>query len=437
MINSLKEQWGGFFLVLKTYRLWQRICLVVTVALFAVVTFSTMAFSIPYNKLNIALNCALAFFCLFDAFFIFKKLYLGPFVLLVVFLNLWTLISWAVNGFGIFSTSLLSVSLISLVFYQFLKEKKEYREAALSALVLGANLFLLFFIIYYRSSFFNPSFQNAKDRIGAYFENQNAVARWFALSFLGNLYFAYKKQHYWRYTLLPVYYYCILLTGSMTHVLLTGPLATAALMVFMKKKGRIVLGISFSVFVVAFCVAIQFPALQYFKIRVDGFLIGILGGGSSYEDESLAGRTELLLSALSLFLRKPIFGRGFFGTGTFAMRETYAHNNMAELLADFGIIGFVLYFLIIIYPFFDFKNEKREYRFLSFAWASYFLIVNFLNVIYFEKFCWIALAFLFASSDFVYYKSRIPLEIGLPIGLSKKKKPQDQAPFGSGRENNR
>jgi O-antigen ligase len=416
MVASLKEQWNNFYSLLKTYSLWQRIFISLTIVFFAVVTFSTMAFSIPHNILNIVLNLILAMLCIIDALFIFKKIYIGPFLILIILLNFWTIVSWAANGFGTFSTSLLSVSLISIVFFQFLKERSEFRNAALSALVVGANLFLAFFIFYYRANVFHPSFQNASDRIGAYFENQNAVARWFTFSFLANLYFAYKKKHYWRYVFLPIYYYCILLTGSMTHVLLTGPIAIVTLMIFMKKKGRLILGISFAAFVVSFLIAVQLPSLQYFKIRLDGFLISILsGGGSYYADKSLAGRTELMASAISLFLRKPIFGRGFSGTSTFAMRETYAHNNTAELLADFGIIGFALYFLVIIYPFFDFKNEKRDYRFLSFAWASYFLVANFMTVLYFEKFCWIAIAFLFASSDFVYYKSRIPLEIGLPF----------------------
>lgn len=61
-----------------------------------------------------------------------------------------------------------------------------------------------------------------------------------------------------------------------------------------------------------------------------------------------AKRSALIYDGLDVWWRQPVFGHGidqYRYTGRFT---TYSHNNYVELLADFGVVGLVLYYLIFL-----------------------------------------------------------------------------------------
>lgn len=71
---------------------------------------------------------------------------------------------------------------------------------------------------------------------------------------------------------------------------------------------------------------------------------------------SLQYREYYIEFAKVLFKRKPVTGHGFANFATLLALETtakgiYAHNNYWEILADLGIIGFILYYWIYVYMF--------------------------------------------------------------------------------------
>lgn len=70
--------------------------------------------------------------------------------------------------------------------------------------------------------------------------------------------------------------------------------------------------------------------------------------------DSLQLRDYYINFAQVLFHRKPIFGQGFANFATLLNAETnqgyfYSHNNYWEILADLGIVGFILYYWFYIY----------------------------------------------------------------------------------------
>jgi O-antigen ligase len=55
-------------------------------------------------------------------------------------------------------------------------------------------------------------------------------------------------------------------------------------------------------------------------------------------------RIDLFTEAIELWKKNPILGNGAAQMGVFNENGSYAHDNYAEILADFGLVGFILYY---------------------------------------------------------------------------------------------
>lgn len=61
-------------------------------------------------------------------------------------------------------------------------------------------------------------------------------------------------------------------------------------------------------------------------------------------DSSIEARNILRETAWNIFLQHPILGVGYYGFKDYNYWGYYAHNNYLEILADLGMIGFVVYY---------------------------------------------------------------------------------------------
>lgn len=129
-----------------------------------------------------------------------------------------------------------------------------------------------------------------------------------------------------------------------------------------------------------------------------GRLFAVLQGAQS-SDSSTVVRTLLRQQALELFLTKPVFGNGLEGftiwlatQGSFltrwAMHATYSHCNYTELLANFGIVGFFLFY------FYPVKRaigalQYRQNKMVQFGIIviTDFILLDIGTVSYYFKFC--------------------------------------------------
>lgn len=72
----------------------------------------------------------------------------------------------------------------------------------------------------------------------------------------------------------------------------------------------------------------------------------------SYTDSSMSYRSVLRLNAMQLFLKSPIIGNGLEATRAYnasiGLASISAHSNYFELLACYGIVGFVMYYSIYV-----------------------------------------------------------------------------------------
>ncbi len=116
-------------------------------------------------------------------------------------------------------------------------------------------------------------------------------------------------------------------------------------------------------------------------------------------------RVRYTVAAYNMFKESPFFGKGFnqfrhIGRQYHAPRGKYSHSTVLELIANSGIIGFILYFGSLFYLFFGIKQcinleiSEKEKIILRFGLILIVLMVilNIFAVMYIDKLYWPLLA---------------------------------------------
>lgn len=95
---------------------------------------------------------------------------------------------------------------------------------------------------------------------------------------------------------------------------------------------------------------------------------------SSYDDGSVEGRDFLMQTGIDIFKQRPIFGAGSDAVRSYLgyvgnKNVNYSHSNYIELLASFGIVGTLIYYLYFLKQtiFALFNKNKDKDRFLIYA----------------------------------------------------------------------
>lgn len=117
--------------------------------------------------------------------------------------------------------------------------------------------------------------------------------------------------------------------------------------------------------------------------RIEGFF-GTWFGGESTE-ASARIRSEMTDRAMDLFWEKPVFGWGIEGFALNTEYGVYSHNNYTEVLANFGIVGFLIFyvykFVILIQQFrlikFSESQEERSLNIFLAVWLLLTLLLDF------------------------------------------------------------
>lgn len=86
------------------------------------------------------------------------------------------------------------------------------------------------------------------------------------------------------------------------------------------------------------------PIFNTLSVRLEE-LINTLRGEGKVSSSDLA-RIEFTRRGLEAFNESPIFGKGT--AHSYTLFGTYSHNNFVELLMNFGVVGFLLYYIPVI-----------------------------------------------------------------------------------------
>lgn len=211
---------------------------------------------------------------------------------------------------------------------------------------------------------------------GGYFSgnNSNTFGYMVLCSTIMSFYLAYvKRQRIW-YLFAPVFFIFCLLSSS-RKAMLVSIFGVCLVIFFSFSRKRHFLHLAITA-VAALILIILSLKIEFLYELIGNRIVTMLDfykSDSQYTQlvNSLALRDYFIEFAKQMFRQRPVTGHGFANFSTMLYNEgdvgfgVYAHNNYWEILADLGIVGFIIYYwfyayLIIKFIIRLFKNPKDD-----------------------------------------------------------------------------
>ena len=310
-----------------------------------------------------------------------------------------------------FSLVLLSISFFIFIYaFKIIKSK----IVILNIITIALFLFSLYFIYYFRSKIIHF---NSETRLGPPFDNQNGVAAFAVVGFSVPLYllFFYSRKIRFIY-LIPILTSLVvgIATGSRTFYAVV--IIFLLVFLFFKFQKHKILYLCVVGVLIGFSILfINLPFMESFKLRIIASLETIFGTASKVDTSTLE-RVVYVDYGFVLGSKNLIIGYGVNGFSIFSGVGTYAHSNFAEVLCDFGIIGFIVFYLPLLILFFKAITNKKIDKVFVVSFFAYYLIVSITNVLYYKKIYFLILAFLFYL---VYFDPSLRQEVPLVKDIKK------------------
>lgn len=314
------------------------------------------------------------------------------FVLFTVFVFISAAWSWRPAATIGKTTTLFLVLICSSVIYVYYQAEHNVHKL-LTAVMWSGYLVSLYTIFFYGTENFGADVEI--ERLGNAFANVNSIGMCAALSCVLQFNEILHKRNVWSIVMAIPSLYVIAATQSRKAlVFLVGGVYAIYVLKTLSKK------ISFSnilrisgytlVFVFGAYLVLKLPAFAGVMDRMEALLPG--NGGV---EASADIRSEMVQIGIESFKQHPVVGIGVGSSGvltkTYLFKDTYLHNNFVELLACGGIIGFVCYYVIYAYLFYNlikYRKSAPEYFAIGITWLSIMFIMNYGMVTYYEKLEW-------------------------------------------------
>ena len=118
-------------------------------------------------------------------------------------------------------------------------------------------------------------------------------------------------------------------------------------------------------------------------------------------------RKEMIKIGWLAFLRRPLFGNGWFYFSVYSGLGTYSHNNYIEILVTYGLAGFIFYYGIFISTFIKLcKCLQNNYSKLFFTLILTILVSDFASISFYDSpRNYIILFFAHTVADKIIYKN--------------------------------
>ncbi len=187
-----------------------------------------------------------------------------------------------------------------------------------------------------------------------------------------SFYFAYLKRIKIHYLFTFIFFFLCILSSSRKAILMAiFGICLIILFAFKKRHHLLHLGVLLIISVISIILIMEIE----FLYNIVGFRFSSLFAhyvhDYAFADGSLETREYFIEFARLLFEEKPIFGQGFANFSILLGLENnrglgvYAHNNYWEILADLGIVGFIVYYWFYLFLFIKlvvklFKNKDNS-----------------------------------------------------------------------------
>lgn len=338
--------------------------------------------SIPVCSFNrkillITWICAgLLFLVVLIKFIYTKRFSYNTFILYpLIFLAFSMLFSSLLNLNGDFTFTPFILIGVMIVLHFFFVTFPEIRLPALILIALSIFTFLCVFVFMYRNELFSRDFY----RLGTIFGDQNEIAMFLSLGAIFCVYFVLFSKKVFviiiSLIVLPVFIYCGFSTGSKLFLLTFVCCLVFFIFTFFGKRWWASLLVIGSLIGIGFLI-ISLPAFASYKTRILNFF-NFFAPTAETTDFSTYDRFEMFLGGMHMFATKPIFGYGTLGFAQLSSFGRGAHNTLAQMLCNYGIVGFSLFsipFIFSIYSYFAKKETRIPSSVISCAIVIFFVV---------------------------------------------------------------
>ncbi len=293
----------------------------------------------------------------------------------------------------------LTLVLLAGSFFVFVYAFKAIKDKNIIVAIISSAFFLfsIYFIIYYRNEILNfKSYASESFRLGTYFDNQNGVAAYALVGVAAPFYLVLFWKNKIRYAfILPALtsFLVGITTGSRTFLFALIIVLLVFLYFKFQKHKFIYLLVVLGIFTV-FIVLINLPFMATLRDRLLRAFGTFFGTGTKV-DTSAIERTLWMDYGFTLGFRRILFGYGVEGFSIVSGVGTYSHSNFAEVICNFGLLGFLLFYApMVIFVVRAVLSKKIDKAFII-TFVTYYVAVGFANVIYYKKIYYLILAFMF------------------------------------------
>lgn len=406
-----------FIVKLQNNLLFKKICYLGLIGFLFLYTFSIPAFSArpTWNIVSYFMMAALGGFTVIYTF-LYTKYKFNKWLLIPCFFALFAFVGTAIYSHEFRAWFTLILMLITLFVFYYAFVAIENKRLIFKTISLAFFAFAVYFAYVYRDSIIHFSLTNS--RLGGYFDNVNAIGFYFAVAFTISLYISlfFKRKLELLFLIPAIIFFAFgFLTGSRAFLLAAA--AGALLVIYYKlRKHKIIYFLSLVSLIAVFFVLINIPTFAFLKDQFERTLYTLFGIGNSKVDTSTVQRFLWPQYGFYLGGRNLLFGYGANGFAIYSGVGTYAHNNYAEVICNFGIIGFILYHLCLITPIIlSIKMNREEELFLVVILVAIYLVRNLFGVTYYSKEAYIIMSLCFFLTK----------DCKLPIFLHKNKEITD------------
>lgn len=241
---------------------------------------------------------------------------------------------------------------MSALIYNFMASR-DRKEVVIRGFVMAGVVIAVCYILYFGPANYLSALRTGYRHDADIFSLGDVVVI-LALASLSAIWFAVFRKRWWDLLFVPFMLLAAIATG--TRSFFFGFFIGLMCLMFLSAKGK------WRILSIPVVIAMCFLGLQILKLPYFGVLYSRLSSfakvfsDSSSADGSASIRIQMIKWGFEQFLKTPVFGLGAF-SGQIVMSShgsgiVVFHNAFIDMLSNYGIIGFSLYFSMFAYPFF-------------------------------------------------------------------------------------
>ncbi len=228
-------------------------------------------------------------------------------------------------------------------------------QTALYALLLASAIFVIAFISVYAKDIIRF---NLSHRLGSYFGNENSVAMKLSICAALLASVAVYKRKCWLLPFSLLVFALILTTGSKKGLIYLAVISIFTICSLFRKKvwaGFLISGLATISMVLIITVIPQFATIKERLFEYLAYLLGQKDASASSFQRGLYRDNAFYLAFKKLFL-----GYGIDGFNVASGIGTYSHNNISELICNFGLFGLLSFYGIFVYIALTFGSVQKK-----------------------------------------------------------------------------